>query len=683
VVNDGSTDSTSEILSSLLEDKPFCTVVSLQENLGKGHAIRTAYSIAQGKYIQILDADDYLIDTNKFQKQVDFLDANLHVSAVAHNTLTFFEDTASVINHESEEMTYTYQNIIKFEVYFHTSSLMIRKLDTNLPDCFANVESLRGDSAFLYYHVYTLKGGVHYFPQLMSVYRIHARGIWSKMSPLSKMELTRQLFLDLQTHIVRDVDCIEHEWLEKKVIEVAILGEGGFQSAPLIPISDLLSNLTKFAGQVYLPEVSVELSDSVNVSWSIDGISKAIGSTVLQDLQQEDPKKSDPYPVPCVAILVSGFRQTGGGIFKEVLNLIRIHNGLGYKVILISSQMSEELILEPPAELEPEYCTVYRVAEIDLHLKLKKIFQILTSAKPERVYALISHHDVVTNAVLQPRLTRILIIYFVYDQISTLGVTNSSVDLILTRFESQIIALKSTGIEKSYSLVSPSVFTKNQRIPLHSFSDKRINSATAAARPYKIEGKNFKLFVEVIGQLLQRSEGFHFHYGPVSEETISEVREHLLNLSIDPRRVFFLPFQLDFQEDLLRRKVHLFVSTSEIPSLNTSLEVMACAIPAMVYHDEHPEATLNLKDIFGLNQLYFRSLDDFSKALNSLNELVLENMSISLFARFAEHYSLSRARWGFQVLEIASIDDSLVLDKNQDLERLTSFRDVYRKVFTQ
>jgi hypothetical protein len=503
------------------------------------------------------------------------------------------------------------------------------------------------------------------------------------MSPLSKMELTRQLFLDLQTHIVRDVDCIEHEWLEKKAIEIAILGESGFQSAPLIPVSDLLSNLTKFAGQVYLPEVSVELYDSINVSWGIDGISKAIGSTVLQDLQQKDPMESSLYAVPCIAILVSGFRQTGGGIFKEVLNLIRIHNGLGYKVIVISSQMSEELILEPPVELEPEYCTVYRVAEIHLHLKLKKIFQILTSAKPERVYALISHHDVVTNAVLQPRLTRRLIIYSVYDHISSLGVTNSSVDLILTQFESHIIALKSAGIENKYSLVPPFVFSKNQKKPLHSFSDKRINSATAAARPYKIEGKNFKFFVEVIGQLLQRSEGFHFHYGPVSEETMSEVREHLLNLSIDPRRVFFLPFQLDFQEDLLRRKVHLFVATSEIPSPKTSLEVMACAIPAMVYHDEHSETTLNAKDIFGLDQLYWRSLDDFSKALNSLNELVLENMSISSFARFAEHYSLSRARRGFQVLEIASIDDSLVLDKNQDLERFSSFRDVYRKVFTQ
>jgi glycosyltransferase involved in cell wall biosynthesis len=682
IIDDGSTDATLEIATSLLEDKLFCTVVSLKENHGKGNAIRTAYSRAQGRYIQILDADDYLVDTNKFQRQVDFLDTNPHVSAVAHNTLAFCGNTANVISHQSEEITYTYQNIVKFEVYFHTSSLMIRRLDANLPDSFANVESLRGDSAFLYYHVYTLKGDVHYFPELMSVYRIHARGIWSKMSPLSKMELTRQLFLDLQTHIVRDVDSIEHEWLERKIIEVAILGESGFQSAPLIPISDLLSNLAKFAGQVYLPEVSVELSDSVNVSWSIDGISKAIGSTVLQNMQQRDPMESDSYEVPCVAILVSGFRQTGGGIFKEVLNLIRIHNGLGYKVIVISSQMSEELILEPPAELEPEHCTVYRVAEIDLHLKLKKIFQILTSAKPERVYALISHHDVVTNAVLQPRLTRSLIIYFVYDHISTLGVKNSSVDLILTRFESQIIALKSAGIEKRYSLVSPFVFTKNQKIPHQLFSSEKINSATASARPYKIEGKNFRLFVEVIGQLLQRSEGLHFHYGPLSEDKVYEVKDHLLSLSIDPNRVCFLPYTLDFQEDLLCRMVNVFVVTSEIQSINTSLEVMACGIPALVFLDERSEMLLNPVNIFGMGQIYWGTLDEFSEALNSLDDLVLENMSKSSFVRFTENYSLSRARRVFQDLEVASIDDSLVLNKNQDLERFSAFRDVYRKVFT-
>jgi hypothetical protein len=140
---------------------------------------------------------------------------------------------------------------------------------------------------------------------------------------------------------------------------------------------------------------------------------------------------------------------------------------------------------------------------------------------------------------------------------------------------------------------------------------------------------------------------------------------------------------LDFQEDLLRRMVHVFVVTAEIQSINTSLEVMACGIPSLIYLDAYSENLLNPENIFGLDQIYWGNLDEFSEGLNSLDELVLEKMAISSYARFAEHYSLSKAEKFFQDVELASIDDSLVLDKNQDLERFNAFRDVFRKVFIQ
>ena len=683
VVDDGSTDSTLKIVSLLLQGRSNCTVVALQRNFGKGHAIHKAYSLAKGRYIQILDADDYLIHPNKFQKQVNFLDSHLEISAVAHNTLTIMKDSANVITLESEEKTYSMEDILRFNVYFHTSSLMIRKLGSNLPDYFTNVESLRGDSAFLYFHLFELRGGVHYFPELMSVYRIHEKGIWSRMSPLAKLELTKRLFIDLQNYVVRDENCIEHAWLERKVNEIGIVGENGFSPVVLPKLSVLLKSLMLFAGQVYIPEINAEISTSINISWGVDGVSKALGSVVLNDVRNRTPEVGTLETPPCVAILVSGFRQEGGGIFKEILNLIRIHKELGYKVIVISSQMSEEMIVEFPPELQSNYCTLHRVDEKDFHLKLEEIFRIILDCKPERLYALISHHDVVANAVLQPRLANSLILYFVYDHISSLGVTNPSVDLILVKFAQQAVMLESAGVHNKYVITSPFVSSSNKINPHHVFSRNTINSATASARSYKIEGQFSELFKESIGKLLSQTDGFHFHYGPLSDEIISEVKDHLAALSINPERIHFLPFTRDFQKDLLRRRVHLFVVTSSLLSLNTALEFMACGIPALVYSDDDPKVLLNPKEVFGLDQLFWRNMDDFVQALSSLDNRSLQAMSISAFNRYSNYFSLSNAVNAFQELKMASLNVSLATHKNQSLERFESFTDIYGKVFTR
>lgn len=66
VVDDGSTDSTYEILREF-ESEPSFTLLRHDRNYGKGHAIRTALDMARGDFVIIQDADleydpqDYLL----------------------------------------------------------------------------------------------------------------------------------------------------------------------------------------------------------------------------------------------------------------------------------------------------------------------------------------------------------------------------------------------------------------------------------------------------------------------------------------------------------------------------------------------------------------------------------------------------------------------------------------------
>ena len=77
VSNDCSTDDTKSIIDSYLSKYPtMFKVVSPSKNLGSIKNFFHALSKCTGKYIALCEGDDYWIDENKLQMQVDFLEKN-------------------------------------------------------------------------------------------------------------------------------------------------------------------------------------------------------------------------------------------------------------------------------------------------------------------------------------------------------------------------------------------------------------------------------------------------------------------------------------------------------------------------------------------------------------------------------------------------------------------------------
>ncbi|MBI3190752.1 glycosyltransferase family 2 protein [archaeon] len=57
IVNDGSTDSTLEIVSALIKNRKNTRILSYKKNMGKGFAIKTGVFSAKGDFIIFIDAD--------------------------------------------------------------------------------------------------------------------------------------------------------------------------------------------------------------------------------------------------------------------------------------------------------------------------------------------------------------------------------------------------------------------------------------------------------------------------------------------------------------------------------------------------------------------------------------------------------------------------------------------------
>lgn len=93
--DDASTDNTAKIIREYERKYPdLVKVIYQKENqYSKGKpVISNLYKIAKGKYFAFCEGDDYWIDKNKLQKQVNFLEKNKEYSATYHNVLIVNEN---------------------------------------------------------------------------------------------------------------------------------------------------------------------------------------------------------------------------------------------------------------------------------------------------------------------------------------------------------------------------------------------------------------------------------------------------------------------------------------------------------------------------------------------------------------------------------------------------------------
>jgi len=82
IIDNGSTDGTDTVIFELIKKSPNITALKNKINLEVAKTLNTAIAAAKGKYIARLDDDDYWCDSQKLEKQVEFLENNLKYALV-------------------------------------------------------------------------------------------------------------------------------------------------------------------------------------------------------------------------------------------------------------------------------------------------------------------------------------------------------------------------------------------------------------------------------------------------------------------------------------------------------------------------------------------------------------------------------------------------------------------------
>lgn len=191
---DCSTDSTREIVLSYKEKFPEKIKLLLNpNNIGMIPNFINTLNSCSGKYIALCEGDDYWIDNNKLQKQVDFLEANLNYSLCFHNALVIDEripENKTKFNSPNQKYTSTINDVIK-EWFVASASILFRSEFLKLPDWFKDIYN--GDYALQL--LLADKGPFGYINETMSVYNKNLGGMNAKPSSSGICILNKHLDL--------------------------------------------------------------------------------------------------------------------------------------------------------------------------------------------------------------------------------------------------------------------------------------------------------------------------------------------------------------------------------------------------------------------------------------------------------------------------------------------------------
>ncbi len=207
ISEDCSTDGTRDIVSEYQNKYPDRIRLLLSaKNVRSNEIVARGIRSAQGRYVALLDGDDYWLSPQKLQKQVDFLERHPECSLCFHNARVVHEDGSR----EDKLWTPPNQPLI--------STLEDIWMGNFIPTCATMFrrEPL-GDIPSWYIPMFPItdwplhilnaeRGQIGYIDEAMGVYRYHSGGLYSPLSEEKKQMETLKFYQTMNVNFKQKYD---------------------------------------------------------------------------------------------------------------------------------------------------------------------------------------------------------------------------------------------------------------------------------------------------------------------------------------------------------------------------------------------------------------------------------------------------------------------------------------------
>ncbi|MFV8339773.1 glycosyltransferase [Flavobacterium sp. LB3P21] len=189
---------------------------SLKKNIGLIANYMRTIKECDGKYIAICDGDDYWIDENKLQKQVDFLDKNPDYSIVYTAVKRLYADSKMVdYTYNLNEKKLDFDDLI-FDNFIHSVTALFRNIQSNENTVPKWINKFPFGDWQTYLWVLKDGGKIHFMDDMTAVYRMN---IGVSSTYMKKTSVFIEVLIDILEHVFKD-EIFSHK---KEIIASSIL----------------------------------------------------------------------------------------------------------------------------------------------------------------------------------------------------------------------------------------------------------------------------------------------------------------------------------------------------------------------------------------------------------------------------------------------------------------------------
>lgn len=222
IFDDASNDGTSDIIRAYCNKYPkVIHAIIAKENIYRKPEKDTIWlelfeKQMRGEFVAFCEGDDYWIDDNKLQKQVEFMIKNPEYTLTLHNGIKIDMSTGEEqkILDEVKDYECRFEDFVYPEKPYPTASMVVRR-----NNCI-NIRIFQYGFADWAIKLYSIvKGKAFYFNETMSVYRWRAEGSWSYRTHKNKIEALCH-YLDVMRFVKnyeKDTNYIYHDIIKKLI----------------------------------------------------------------------------------------------------------------------------------------------------------------------------------------------------------------------------------------------------------------------------------------------------------------------------------------------------------------------------------------------------------------------------------------------------------------------------------
>lgn len=151
-----------------------------------------------GEYIALCEGDDYWIDTNKLQIQVDYLMNNPQVSMCFTDRIEVDEEGVKIRDHIYDAVNYTIDDIVNGFIP-PTQTIVFRRVNKINKLIEKHLDSPSGDRILAYFC--SKIGNIHRIPSVTAAYRLSGKGIWNSFDKQQQFFISLERFIDFHKTI--------------------------------------------------------------------------------------------------------------------------------------------------------------------------------------------------------------------------------------------------------------------------------------------------------------------------------------------------------------------------------------------------------------------------------------------------------------------------------------------------